>query len=132
MLRKTIAISFLLVFLCANTEMGQLLKLPNLIHHFLEHHDHDDNEPNISFSDFIIIHYNNNQQHSDKDDHDNHQNLPFKTLNSSLNTVLDFENPTVFSFCEPTIIFINSTVPFCQEFYTSDVFACIWLPPKLS
>jgi hypothetical protein len=127
-LRKTIAISFLLVFLCANTEVGQLLKLPNLIHHFLEHHDHDDNDHNISFVDFIIIHYDSKQQHNDKE---NHQDLPFKTINSSLSTVLAFENPAVFSFFKPTANFINSAVPFKKEFYTFDVFACIWLPPKL-
>lgn len=131
MLRKNIVISFIFVFLCANTEIGQLLKLPNLIKHFLEHHDHDDNDNDhaISFIDFIIIHYNNNQQRNDKD---NHQDLPFKTINSSANTVLAFQSPIVFSFCEPATIFINSTVPFRKEFYTSDVFACIWLPPKLS
>jgi hypothetical protein len=110
--------------------MGQLLKLPNLIHHFLEHHDHDDDH-DISFVDFITIHYNENQQHSSKEK-DKHQNLPFKTINTNSNTVLAFENQTEVSFRKPNTISVNSTVPFPQEFYTSNVFACIWLPPKLS
>lgn len=131
MLRKTIAISFILAFLCANTEIGQLLKLPVLIQHFTEHHDHDD-ALEISFADFIDFHYNNDKQHSDTDEHDNHQNLPFKTINTNVNTILAFESQTEFSFRKPNIIFPNRTVPFSRVFYISNVFASIWLPPKLS
>lgn len=123
-MKKTIAILFLSIFLCANTEVGQLLKLPNLAAHFTEHHG-------ISFLDFIAIHYNDTQHHSDSEK-DNHQSLPFKTINQSVNTVLAFENISEFSFRQPNTISVNSTVPFLPEFYNSDVFACIWLPPKLS
>jgi hypothetical protein len=117
--------------LCANTEIGQLLKLPNLVEHFTEHHDHDKDKQGISFLEFITIHYNDTQHHSNQEK-DNHQSLPFKTINQSVNTVLAFENLTEFSFRKPNTISVNSTVPFPQEFYTSDVFASIWLPPKLS
>lgn len=131
MLRKTIAISFLFVFLCANTEIGQLLKLPNLIQHFAKDNDHQDDH-DISFVDFIIIHYNNNNNHHHTgNDKSNHQNLPFKTISSSTSSVLAFESQTQFSFQKPNTIFVNSAIPFPQEFYTSDVFASIWLPPKL-
>ena len=131
MLRKTIAISFLFIFLCANTEIGQLLKLPNLIEHFFEHHDHAD-EHNISFLDFVKSHYTDNHKHSDTDKHDEHKNLPFKTINSNLNTVIAFENQPIISFKKPISIAINNTVPYHREFYTFNVLACIWLPPKLS
>lgn len=116
--------------MCANTEIGQLLKLPSLIQHFTEHHDHDDNL-DISFADFIDFHYNNTEKHSSKEN-ENHQNLPFKTINSNVNTVLAFENQTEFSFRKLNIISLNRTVPFSQDFYISSVFASIWLPPKLS
>lgn len=129
-MKKIIAISFLFVFLCANTEIGQLLKLPNFIQH-LSNHQKDSNSQNISLLDFIAIHYNDTQHHSDQEK-DNHQNLPFKTINQSVSTVLAFENITEFSFRKPNTISVNSTVPFAPEFYNSDVFACIWLPPKLS
>lgn len=128
-MKKTIAISFLFIFLCANTEIGQLLRLPNLIQHFIEHNNPVDND--VSIVDFITIHYNENQQHSNKGK-DNHQNLPFKTINGAINTVLAFENQTEVSFPKQNIIFVNSTVPFYQEFYISNVFASIWQPPKLS
>lgn len=115
--------------MCANTEIGQLLKIPTLIQHFTEHHDDD---LDISFADFIDFHYNNDKQHSDTDKHDKHQNLPFKTINTNVNTILAFESQTAFSFRKLTIISLNRTVPFSQDFYISSVFASIWLPPKLS
>lgn len=129
--KKIIAIAFLFIFLCANTEIGQLLKLPNLIEHFIEHHDHED-EHNISFLDFVKSHYNDNHKHSDTDKHDEHQNLPFKTIHSDLCTVFAFENQLTIWFKKPISIAINTIVPYHEEFYTSDVFICIWLPPKLS
>jgi hypothetical protein len=129
--KKTIAISFLFIFLCANTEIGQLLKLPNLIQHFFEHDDHKDDHI-VSFIDFVKSHYNDNKQHSDKDEHDNHQNLPFKTINGSVNSFLAFEDQTAFSFDKPNTISVVNKVPFPQEFYISSFYASIWLPPKLS
>lgn len=116
--------------MCANTEVGQLLKLPNLIQHFSEHHEHTDNH-DISLVDFITIHYNNSDDHHTNKDKGDHQSLPFKTINQSVINVLAFENITEFSFREPSTISLYSTVPFPQEFYISNVFACIWLPPKL-
>jgi hypothetical protein len=129
-LKKLISISFLFIFLCANTEAGQLLKFPSLVQHFTEHHDHDNNL-DISFADFIDFHYNETEKHSNKGNED-HQNLPFKTINTNVNTVLAFENQTEFSFRKPNIISLNRTVPFSQDFYISNVYVSIWLPPKLS
>jgi hypothetical protein len=129
-LRKTITISFIFIFLCANTEVGQLLKLPNLIQHFSKDHDHIDHY-DISFIDFVIIHYNKSANHH-KDNHKNdHQNLPFKTINTSIYSVIAFETQTQFSFRKPNMVFVNSTIPFHHDFYTSNVFDNIWLPPKL-
>ena len=129
-MKKIVTIAFLFAFLCANTEIGQLLKLPNLIHHFSDHQK-DNNGHNISLIDFLGTHYNDNKPHSNQEK-DNHQSLPFKTINQSVNTVLAFENIIEFSFRAPNIISVNSTVFFHPEFYNSDVFPCIWLPPKLS
>ncbi|MBF4518960.1 hypothetical protein IRZ71_21600 [Flavobacterium sp. ANB] len=114
--------------MCTNTEIGQLLKLANLMEHFKEH-----SKDGIasSFADFIDFHYHNTEKHSEKGK-ENHQNLPFKTINPNVNTVLAFENETMFSLSKPNIISTKRTVPFHKEFYISTVFASIWLPPKLS
>ncbi|SNB26037.1 conserved hypothetical protein [Flavobacterium psychrophilum] len=130
-MKKIISISFLFIFLYANTEIGQLLKLPNLIHHFIEHRQHK-GERSVSFIDFVKSHYNDNVKHADTDKHDEHKNLPFKTSNTNLNTIITFENQPNISFRKPISIVINKTVGFHKQFYTSNVLACIWLPPKLS
>jgi hypothetical protein len=129
-MKKTIAISFLFLFLCANTEIGQLLKVPALINHYIEHREYK-NEHTVSFIAFVESHYNH-KQHSDTDKHEEHKNLPFKTVNSLVNILFAFNNQTEFLFLKPTIISTNISTPFSKDFYTSDVFACIWLPPKLS
>ncbi|RTY94765.1 hypothetical protein EKL32_09830 [Flavobacterium sp. GSN2] len=129
-MKKIVVISFLFAFLCANTEIGQLFKLPNLLQHFSDHQE-DNIGQNISLLDFIAIHYNDSHQHSSKEK-DSHQNLPFKTINTNVNTVLAFINQTAFSFRKPNIIYLNRTVAFSQDFYISSVFTSIWLPPKLS
>lgn len=129
-MKKIVAISFLFAFLCANTGIGQLFKVPNLVRHF-SYHQYDNSGKNISLLDFMVIHYSDNEPHSNQEK-DNHQSLPFKTINQPVNTVLVFENITEFLFRSPNIISTNSTVYFPPEFYNSDVFACIWLPPKLS
>ena len=130
-MKKTITILFIFIFLFGNIVIEQLLKLPILAHHFTEHHHNKEDKHGISFLEFIKIHYNDNQNHSNQEK-DNHQSLPFKTIIQSVNTVLAFENIAEFLFRKPNTISVNSTVPFPPEFYNSDVFACIWLPPKLS
>ena len=128
-MKKIIAISYLFIFLCANTEVGQLLKLPNLIEHFTEHQNH---ERDISFFDFVKSHYNPKHKHSHGDKHDGHENLPFKTISTNLSTIIAFENQTLISFRKPVSIAPNNTVPFYKRFYISAVYTCIWLPPKLT
>ncbi len=131
-LKKLIAISFLLIFLCANTEIGQLLKLPTLIHHYLEHHhDKNDEDHDISFLDFLKKHYNENENHSDNAKHD-HQNLPFKTIDChAVNTVIALMQHNVFI---PHTTFISSSkndASYMEQHYTSKSFGNIWQPPKL-
>ena len=131
-LKKLIAISFLFIFLCANTEIGQLLKLPTLIHHYLEHHDDkNDDEYGISFIGFLQNHYNDNNQHSDNAKHD-HQNLPFKTTHcNSINTVMSFVQQRFFNSHTISIISTKNIACYTEQHYTSKSLGSIWQPPKL-
>jgi ABC-type Zn2+ transport system substrate-binding protein/surface adhesin len=132
MLKKLIAISFLFLFLSANTEIHQLLRLPVLIHHFLEHQNQ---EPDETFSNFLKEHYYDHQNHSDHDhqDHHDHDKLPFKTTNCALAYVsLAFVNPIQFSI-SPSIIFHDKISPsYNGALYFSALVRNIWQPPKIS
>ncbi len=131
-LKKLIAISFLSIFLCANTEIGQLLKLSTLIHHYLEHHeDKNDDEYGISFINFLKNHYNENNHHSDNAKHD-HQNLPFKTTDChAVNTVIALVQQTFFTLHTTTIISAKNVAAYTEQYYTSKSFGSIWQPPRL-
>ena len=117
--------------MCANTEIGQLLKLPTLLHHYLEHHDDkSEDEYGISFIDFLQKHYDENNQHSDNAKND-HQNLPFKTTDcNSLNTVIAMVQQTVFALQSTTSIPAKQVTCYTEQHYTSKSFGSIWQPPK--
>lgn len=130
--KNIITLLFLLVFVYSNTEIGQLFKIPNLVQHYLEHQNHKE-QHTLSFIDFAISHYNNLQQHDDVDDHDQHENLPFKTqTNNSDSVVLAFEEThSIFTLKKPLEIIVNQSLPIYKERYVSNVFSSIWQPPKL-
>ncbi|NBU04883.1 MAG: hypothetical protein EBT39_00830 [Sphingobacteriia bacterium] len=128
-MKKLIAISFLFVFLFANTELHQLLRLPMLIHHFSEHHDQ---EPDESFADFLNEHYSDHHNHSDNDHHD-HDNLPFKTKDcATAHVSLAFLNHIQFSVLRPTAFYDKISPIYNGAFYSSAVVSNIWQPPKIS
>jgi flagellar hook-basal body complex protein FliE len=131
-LKKIIAISLLSIFLCANTEIGQLLKLPTLIHHYFEHHnDKDEDDHDISFIDFLKKHYNENDNHPSNTKHD-HQNLPFKTTDcNSINSVIALVQQTVFTLHTTSIISEKNIAAYTEQHYTSKSFGSIWQPPRL-
>ena len=61
--------------MCANTSIGQLFKIPNLIEHYNEHKN-ELTTTSISFIDFLESHYSKNTENNLEE----HQNLPFKTF----------------------------------------------------
>src|SRR5215204_870061 len=121
-----IAISFLFIFLFANTEAGQLFKLPVLIHHYLEHHDED---AGVSLTDFLYKHYNEERSRSASDTE--HDKLPFKNADIGFSQItLIQQSPIVFEIkpdkpVSTKEINIHSTI-----FLSSSHLSRIWQPPK--
>jgi hypothetical protein len=130
--KKITTLLFLFVFVYSNTEIGQLFKIPNLIQHYLEHQNHNQ-EQTLSFISFTISHYNNLNKHTDTDGHDKHENLPFKSQHINFDTaVLAFtEAQAIFSLKNTIITTLNQPLPIYKEWYISNVFITIWQPPKL-
>jgi hypothetical protein len=68
-MKKVVSISFLIVFLLANTELHEVLKFPFLFEHYLLHKQ---NERNQSFVTFLYLHYASGQEHEhQKNEHEN-------------------------------------------------------------
>ena len=126
MLKKWTAISFLLIFLCANTELGQLLKLPALIHHYLEHEEDD---AGISFISFLHKHYDEEKSHSSANNE--HEKLPFKShdLGFSQATFI-FQTPVGFELQVDKTVIIKENISYSTPFYSSSLLSRIWQPPK--
>ncbi len=128
-MKKLIAISFLFIFLCANTEFGQLMRLPVLIHHYLEHVELDQNESLINF---LKVHYEQEINHPD-DIHGDHQRLPFKTTDFHsvqapvILPQVCFELPVVNERSDVQ----DKKVYSIEEHYSFAHLKNIWQPPRL-
>lgn len=123
-MNKLIAYFLILVFMCANTSIGQLLKVPNLIEHYNEHKNELTTD-SISFIDYIVSHYSKNA-----DNNQDHEHLPFKTLDNSSSTFF------AFSIIPYQIQVVMSLISTQKKFlynksFKSNLIASIWLPPKL-
>jgi hypothetical protein len=111
----------------STTQFSEVLKLPILIQHFIEH-KHENSS--ITFLGFLEMHYaHGNIQDAD---YDKDMKLPFKTIvNSSIESTV---------FCSPIPVFTpNSVVYFTsnhqQYFYYSFTYSSaflnsIWQPPR--
>lgn len=129
-MKRLVAISFLLIFLSANTEFGQLLKLPVLIHHYLEHVELDENE---SLTNFLKVHYEREINHPD-DIHGDHENLPFKTTDchtAQIPVILQSLRIEILPVTEKTAIQDKKIYSIEEHYYFSHL-RNIWQPPRLS
>ena len=123
-MNKLIVYFLVFVFLCANTSLGQLVKLPNLVEHY-KAHKNELSSNSISFFDYVKLHYAKNV-----DNNQDHQNLPFKTLDNSISVLF------VFPFMTFQLPIVNSIIAIKKKFFynksfTSNLIISIWLPPKI-
>lgn len=120
------AISLLVILLCANTQVGQLLKLPVLIHHYFEHH-YDGG--GIPFADFLYKHYYDEKSHSSPNNE--HERLPFKSHDLGFSqTTLVFQSPVAFDLQTDKPIATKEITSYSEGFYSSFISSRIWQPPK--
>ena len=123
-MKKYFAIVLLSIFMCANTSIGQLLKIPNLIEHYIEHKN-DSSANSISFVDYLILHYSKNVENNI-----DHQDLPFKTFDTSTSFLFVFTNFNYqISLVKPLVS--NPKQYSYSESFQSNLITSIWLPPKI-
>ena len=124
-MKKWVSILLLSLYLVSTTELNQLLKLPILVEHYIEHKGLN---PEMTFTEFLKIHYD----HPVKDsDYKTDQKLPFAddsfplalvfTVNPDFSVEIKKQIP-----CDhPKVTFSYSPV-----FYHKDAVNSIWQPPK--
>ena len=108
--------------------MGELLKLPILVHHYFEHDEKDEHESIIQFlmEHYAELHASINQHHAN-----DHRNLPFKSTEKEYFTISTTLVPNAFQSSEPAIISFNSFNPLRKESSVYSHFhADIWQPPR--
>ena len=114
------------IFLFANTEIGQLLKLPFLIHHYIDHKD--DNE-SLSFMDFLHKHYQ--EENSHQSNNNQHEKLPFKSHNLGFSqSTLSYQPFIGFEFQISKPIETKINLIYSTAFYPASISSRIWQPPK--
>ncbi|MEZ4788098.1 MAG: hypothetical protein R2790_09550 [Flavobacterium haoranii] len=125
-MKKIIAIFLITIFLCANTSIGQLLKVPNLLEHYKEHQKKVATS-SISFVQFLKLHYSKKFENNQEE----HQNLPFKTFDNVTSVLFTI------SFNDIQIQLIKTLITYKKKFFynksfKSKLITSIWLPPKIA
>lgn len=125
--KKIAAIFLLVLFLCANSELHQLLKLPTLVEHYLEHKEKN---PSCSVFSFLKDHYSAQSNH-DKNSDGEHHNLPFKTNDCTAgHTILALENNRSYTLRVVNSFPVKIKIVYQESDYSSATLNSIWQPPK--
>ena len=127
-LRTPIAIFLLITYLLTASQLSELFKLPILADHFIEHQDEN---PNLSFIDFIRIHYM--QDVGFDDDFDKDTKLPFKSHSSCHCSNITFLQPVaIFELPQRIALPLGQkSTNFGYHFsFSTNFLISIWQPPK--
>ncbi len=123
---KKAAVVFLTtLFFISHTELHELLKVPVLVAHYLEHKSET---PNLTLAEFFSSHYSSSN--TKDEDYARDSQLPFKTaehLSSSITVFLSH-----FDFMLP-VPHLNNNIdlPFYRASFVSfQLLSNIWQPPK--
>lgn len=115
-----------MVYTISSTELREIAKLPVLIQHFNEHRQLNGD---ITFTQFLIDHYNN-IPHTDNDQERDNQ-LPFKTPDSNLmfSPVIPAPNPIALK--KPVVpVAADEFFPRYADFIPTPGESRIWQPPR--
>lgn len=128
-MKKYLVYVLLFVYLFSFPEMRQLLKVPNLVEHYISHKIKDRNTTVYSF---IKMHYLDEQKQDA--DYKQDMQLPFKSHEICALSVPVAALPAVFTFTfdsksEP--VSVVRTFIYSEKYYPT-VFGKVWQPPKLS
>jgi hypothetical protein len=124
--KKVFILLFVQLYLLSATDLGQLVKLPFVWEHYQMHQSI---EPTVTFLEFITSHYL--ESDSQAPDKNQHQHLPFKSINTHfMQVVADMHQPTV--IVKSLLDFNSLSTSFPKVvFHLNELTYTIWQPPKL-
>lgn len=125
-MKKAISILFLSIYLLSSTQLKELLKLPILAAHFIEHKQKD---ASMCFFEFLYMHYASGDV---KDaDYDKDMKLPFKSAENS-NAFVSFYLPVTALKQDFVMHFKEGKqqFPLYHSNYSSACLSAIWQPPR--
>lgn len=128
-MKRMFSIVFVILYLISTSAYLDVLKLPLLVEHFL---DHKKSNAAISFSDFLELHYSGeafNHSHSNKKNP--HDGLPFHHQTTTTNLVV----------AQPILLYLYMKLPFqftdkkrviinTNSFTDTRYVSSIWQPPR--
>lgn len=127
-MKKTLVYFFIITYLFSFCEVRQLLKLPNLVEHYISHKLKDTDTTLFSF---IKMHYLDETVVDS--DYNQDMKLPFKTHDVSVTHFNIVFPPKKLEFnfeFQPLSIENQQHFSYTEKFYPS-VFHKIWQPPKI-
>lgn len=126
-MKKLFAILLLFIYLISLTELSQLVKLPILVEHFIEHKEKNSN---LSLWEFLNMHYAQSDDHDG--DRDKDMKLPFKSHDGCINTtIVALPSTNIGTLSEkPICIEKKAYSIYTENFLSSSHLSSIWQPPK--
>src|SRR5690606_4838548 len=129
-MKKVWAIFFLLTFLNAHTAFGEVLKLPILIHHYIEHSEQDQD---ASIIHFFVKHYQGSADHQHQHSHNDLDKLPFKTVDGHVDWVVTIIPQYYIEISHHINVISALNFPACsQENYATAAVKNMWQTPRFS
>lgn len=127
-MKKLFTLCILSAYLLASTALGEAIKLPILFQHYFEHKSQT---AQLSFTQFVIDHYNS-IPHTDNDEERDNQ-LPFKTLDQNGSNLLNVMVPNALNHQLKNainLISIDHFTLYTENFNHSAYCDKVWQPPK--
>jgi hypothetical protein len=125
-MKNSFIILLLSVYLISSTELHQLIKLPTLVEHFIEHKKENNN---LSLWSFLYMHYAS--EHGTKSDNEHDSKLPFKSHSECSSQVLTITPlPHHPDFIKPVFSEKKDFLMYNENFLSSAHLSSVWQPPK--
>lgn len=121
-MKKLFYIFIPIIFIDILFDGDQFVKLPYLFAHFTEHHNND----NLSFIEFLVIHYSNHQHASQSKEHNK---LPFKDHQNCIHIHYYTDKVQKVEIIKFYAVLSSYPITYCS-LYAHHNYSSVWHPPE--